>query len=59
MKEALIVGMAGALGGYVVTRWFGKIEAQTIAWHVPAPIGHIAVVAGVTAVTYVAIRAVI
>lgn len=59
MKEALIVGIAGALGGYAVTRWFGPIEAKAVAMHIPPAAAHIAVVASVTALTYVGIRAVI
>lgn len=59
MKEALIVGLSGAAGGYISTRWFGPIEQKAIAMHIPPTVAHIAVVAGVTALTYMAVRMVL
>lgn len=59
MKEAIIVGVSGGLGGYVATRWFGPIESQAVKMHVPPAVAHIAVVASVTALTFIAIRFVV
>lgn len=56
MKETLIVGVAAALGGFIVSKYGAPIEAQAVKLHVPVLLAHMGVVAGGAMLAYFVIK---
>lgn len=59
MKEALMVGGAAAVGGFVVSQWGGPIENMAVKAHIPPLLAHGAVVALTTTLVFIGLRAVL
>lgn len=59
LKEALVVGVAGAAGTYVSQKFGASLEAQATKMGIPPMVAHMAVVGGFTAVGFLIARAVL
>lgn len=56
LKDVLIVGVAAAGGGWLVSKYGAPIEAQAVKFHVPVTLAHMLVVGGGAALAYFVIR---
>ncbi len=52
MRALIVVGASAAVGGLVVSKYGGAIEAQATKLGLPASIGHIVVVGSTAAAVY-------
>lgn len=52
MKELVLVGVAAGVGGIVLGKWGGPVEARLASWHIPPSIGHFGLVGATAAGLY-------
>jgi hypothetical protein len=58
LKEVLVVGGSAAVGGWLTTKYGGKIQPYFISLGLPASAANVVVVGGSAALVYFVVRAV-
>lgn len=59
MKELFLVGAAAGVGGIVLGKWGGTIEAKLASWNIPPSVGHFTLVGAAAAGIYYIARKVV